>query len=493
MSNQRPVTYIIRPRRRGPSCLPWISGFLLLAAFAVIWPGMAANISGRVPTSATPRPTIQSRSIKYKIPRLENPAETQAGTVVQTLHSSNLRSGPGLEFAIVEVVPAGYSVVPIGQSTSREWLRLARGTWIWHELLDPIPTPLPVLESDPTGPKSIVIKATTDLWAGPSQYHDQLGAVQPERLLTVLGRNREGTWLAVRMAGTNHNQWAQAADVAYPFIDLLPVVVSDAVPDTEAVFDFLAEHAAKQTDSTRAVRVAVQRCGRANAFAVTRNGRKYVIMCQEMLTRMWLDFAEIEAFFPSPLEYTVAAASGILAVALHEYGHLLMKDPVAARGIDNLGKSVAKAQDIALRYGTTFGEDMADLYSTVVLIELSHELAEHPETRIALPTDYVALGPVMMGYVLAKRHQGREGWSEHASHSPPYERLATGICAGLDGRGQSFAMLLDNLSGFQEQLHDLSAKRGQTCLESSRPEPESYAALVREIEDLFALSLPAWW
>jgi len=305
----------------------------------------------------------------------------------------------------------------------------------------------------------------------------------------VSGRNRAGTWLGVRATGPSNDQWVPVDGVAYPFMELLPVWVSAAAPDTEALCDFLVEHAAPQTEATHSVSVQVQTCGRANAFAVKRAGCNYVVLCQEMLTLMWQDFASLEAAFPSGLEYTTAAASGILAVALHAWGHLRREDPMAVRGLDHLGRSIAKAQEIATRYGTTFGEDGADLYATVVLQEMAQELGAQADTRAALPTEYVALGPVMLGYVPAWHRPGSGG----GTHSPSPERLATSLCVGGDGMGPVFALTLDRVAGFRERLYDLSAARGRQCLDSAESDPEAYAALLREIEDLFAASLPAWW
>ncbi len=467
----------------------WIVGSLSLVVVAggAIW---YAGTADSVPESTDPRSPLPSQA------------------VVRTLRVSNLRAGPGLEFQVVEVIPAEHPVLPVGQSSSQAWFKLARGTWIWSELVDYMPPELPVLESEPTHPdhfnhsrvvlgwvsETAVIKAETALWAGPSQFHAQLGKMKPGQRLNVLGRNRERTWLAVHIAGSSRNQWIHAEHAQYPFVDFLPVLASHEKPDTKALFDFMIEHTVKQTDSTRSVQVTVQNCGQANAFALTFLGQKEIVICEELLTQMWLDFAEIEAVFPSSLEYTVAATSGILAVVLHEFAHHLMDDPIATRGIESLGQSIAKAQDIATRYGTTFGEDIADLYATAVLIELAEELSKNPETSIALPVDYIALGPVMMGYVLANRPQELLlVWSDNATHSPPHERLATIICVGLDSRGQSFSMTLNNLAGLHERLHRLSADQGRTCLDGIGSEPDAYAALALEIEELFAPALPAWW
>ena len=275
-----------------------------------------------------------------------------------------------------------------------------------------------------------------------------------------------------------------------------PFTFSNATPDIKGLFNYLVAESISQTESPDQVEFLIEKCNRASAsaFAQIRNGQRKVVMCQEMLTRMWLDFAEFQVVFPSPLEYNVAGTSGILGVFLHEYAHLWINQPdgpVRAGGLPDLGRAVAQTQELAHRYGHTFNEDMADLYATVVLIELAHELTLHPVSNAAVPTDYVALGPVMMGYVLAKGGGGFR--SRDDPHSPGPERLATSICAladGTDGRGID---VLRNLPEFRERLAALSAERGSACLQGTQNSYETYTLLLRQIEELLAQALPTWW
>ena len=190
----------------------------------------------------------------------------------------------------------------------------------------------------------------------------------------------------------------------------------------------------------------------------------------------------------------MAGNSAILGVFLHEYAHLWIDRPVLpdlASGLPDLGRTVAQTQELAHRYGTTFNEDMADLYATVLLIELAHEFTLHSDSNAALPTDYVALGPVMMGFVLAK---GGGGFTiEYDPHSPGPERLATSLCALADGTNGSGIDTLGNLPEFRERLAVLSAERGRNCLQGDQPSHETYTLLLRQIEELLAQALSTWW
>ncbi len=475
--------------------LLWIGGLFCFVIAVLVWtdslPGFPPADSTQVPAN----PTLRSRSTELR----QTPAVTPVPTIplieAHTLHASNLRTGPGLEFDIVEVIAADDTVMPTGRTANGEWLKLARGTWIFAELVDFESSRLPVMNVESEESQRIEIKAGSELRSGPSIFHEQSDNSNSAESFDLLGRNHNATWLAVRKEENHSVVWVQVNDTTHlPIpLDRLPVQVSHDRPDTESVFNYLVRQTVYQTTATQDIHVTVQNCGRANAFAITQGGRRYVVMCQEMLTRMWTEFNQLEEVFPSPLEYITAAASGILAVALHEYAHLLMKDPLTTQGIHNLGRSVAKAQDIVVRYGTTFNEDMADLYATVILIELAKALATDSASYMALPADYVALGPIMANYVLANRQAGGFVWSSDATHSPSPDRLAASICAFLDGTSMYPLFSSDLLRLLHDHIYGLTTEQGRTCLAEPDPDLETYAALLAEIEGLFRGALPAWW
>lgn len=56
---------------------------------------------------------------------------------------SNLRSGPGTEFARVGQLAPGTPVHPVAHNSDGTWLQLASGNWIWARLVDHIPSGLP--------------------------------------------------------------------------------------------------------------------------------------------------------------------------------------------------------------------------------------------------------------------------------------------------------------------------------------------------------------
>ena len=56
---------------------------------------------------------------------------------------SNLRAGPGTEFARVGQLASGTPVQPVAHNGDGTWLQLASGNWIWAPLVNHIPSGLP--------------------------------------------------------------------------------------------------------------------------------------------------------------------------------------------------------------------------------------------------------------------------------------------------------------------------------------------------------------
>lgn len=63
---------------------------------------------------------------------------------------SNLRAGPGTDYAIVGSAETGSALDVVGQSADGTWLVLANGAWIAAFLVDNAPTGLPVVEPTAT-------------------------------------------------------------------------------------------------------------------------------------------------------------------------------------------------------------------------------------------------------------------------------------------------------------------------------------------------------
>ncbi len=345
-------------------------------------------------------------------------------------------------------------------------------------------------------PFSLSIAEAVPLRAGPSLFHVQKGTAVPDKqTFSAVGRNTEGTWLAVQAVPGKPVQWIPIAPVVSENFNHLPAYVSQSAPDTELLFDFLLEQTLYRISATGRIEFEVQSCGQENAFAITVGSWQQVVVCQELLLGMWETLDHFKAEFPSPLEYTVAATSAILAVVLHEYAHLVLDDSLARGGLDTLGETVAWSQRATGRYGPTFTEDIADLYATVFLIELAGKLDASVTTRGALPSSYVAAGPILMGYTLDSSEMPR--WMEmlldDGVHSLPHERLGASLCAVLDGAGPDLIQQLNRMSELHAVLLREASDPGRICLQNPQADVTAYATLKQEIETYFAGALPDWW
>ncbi len=177
--------------------------------------------------TASPTPVATAEAIPT--PEAETaptPADTPATRV-----ESNLRSGPGLDFPVVRVVPADTPLTLVGRNEEGDWLQLEDGTWIAFILVDNVPEDLPVVEpeeatpapestatpetSDPEAtpteeappdaegaakvsgetPAQPVVNRNANLRSGPGTEFEVVETVPAGTPVTVVGRNPAGDWL----------------------------------------------------------------------------------------------------------------------------------------------------------------------------------------------------------------------------------------------------------------------------------------------------------
>ncbi len=179
--------------------------------------------------AATPTPEATATVEATPTPE-EEVAPTPAETPV-TRVESNLRSGPGLDFPVVRVVPAGTPLTLVGRNEEGDWLRLEDGTWIAFILVDNVPENLPVMvpeeatatpestatpedpepEATPTEeptpasegaakvggetPAQPVVNRNANLRSGPGTEFEVVRTVPAGTPVTVVGRNPAGDWL----------------------------------------------------------------------------------------------------------------------------------------------------------------------------------------------------------------------------------------------------------------------------------------------------------
>lgn len=222
----------------------WIFG----AMFDVAPDVPLVNADGRPVGSAAPAATI---------PAAATPAPTTGITSTTPLSPptasilANLRAAPNITAALVGSAKAGQVLDIVGKNAAGDWLKLASGSWIFAELVDNIPTNLPVVAEDEITSATATPTAATDsssvavtaelsvdpakaiqalvagittqtttisttttvvaanLRSGPGTTFALQGSLPAGAVLTIIGRNEAGDWLKL-----DRNVWVFAELVA---------------------------------------------------------------------------------------------------------------------------------------------------------------------------------------------------------------------------------------------------------------------------------------
>ena len=108
--------------------------------------------------------------------------DEQPQPVVIAPLGANLRAGPGVEFDRVDGVEQGQVLTIVAQNTGGGWLKLEDGSWIFADLVDNVPTDLPVdsgeameAETDETGADDETSDETTPPDASDDEQNVQAG------------------------------------------------------------------------------------------------------------------------------------------------------------------------------------------------------------------------------------------------------------------------------------------------------------------------------
>ncbi len=144
------------------------------------------------------------------------PAPTGSGTVATG--ALNIRTGPGVGYAVVTAVNQGTVVTLLGRNGDSSWVkvRLSNGTQGWANAslltVNIAVSSLPVLDgSTPsTTASAIVATGALNVRYGPDISYGAITAVYEGTYLTLLGRNSGSSWVKVRLnSGTEG--WVNAS------------------------------------------------------------------------------------------------------------------------------------------------------------------------------------------------------------------------------------------------------------------------------------------
>ena len=147
----------------------------------------------------TPTPTVTPTPTITPTPT-PTPLPTYVAKVTAEL--VNLRSGPGDDFDVLEIIPLGEDVELVGKTADGEWImvRSAAGKegWIYRDLLQPeADAKMAVLTPPPTptpGPPEIIVELA-NLRTGPGAIYDLITMLPQGTIFVPQARNQAGDWV----------------------------------------------------------------------------------------------------------------------------------------------------------------------------------------------------------------------------------------------------------------------------------------------------------
>jgi uncharacterized protein YgiM (DUF1202 family) len=158
---------------------------------------------------------------------------------ITALSAANLRSGPGVEFAIVGWLDYNETASIAGRNANSTWLQVqtASGVTGWVEVslvalgpgtsLDQVPVVEVTAATQPSpaasGPAPVTVTPVVDLnvRGGPGVQYDVVGWLRVGQAAQAVGRNQDGSWL--KILHENRYGWVNAtyttlqpeAEIAY--------------------------------------------------------------------------------------------------------------------------------------------------------------------------------------------------------------------------------------------------------------------------------------
>ncbi len=182
----------------------------------------------------TPTPTVTPTPTITPTPT-PTPLPTYVAKVTAEL--VNLRSGPGDDFDVLEIIPLGEDVELVGKTADGEWImvRSAAGKegWIYRDLLQPeADAKMAVLTPPPTptpGPPEIIVELA-NLRTGPGAIYDLITMLPQGTIFVPQARNQAGDWVfGATPEGEEGWLFTQLLST-FDYINSLPVQVPPPTP-----------------------------------------------------------------------------------------------------------------------------------------------------------------------------------------------------------------------------------------------------------------------
>lgn len=201
--------------------------FLIIASFLAA--GCSVSIQTEITVTAEPiiitatlPPTLTPRPSETPLPPLPSPMVT---TVLGTTSTQlNVRAEPSTTSNVFGVIPANTEVRIVGTDPGGNWWQIVyelgvdgKG-WVTAQYVETATKPeVPVIggdESNPSSGNSAVVIQQLNIRSGPGTNFNSLGILNPNDVVNLTGKNRDGTWLQVEFAaGPDGKGWVNSGFV----------------------------------------------------------------------------------------------------------------------------------------------------------------------------------------------------------------------------------------------------------------------------------------
>lgn len=212
----------------------------LLAAASFLAAGCSISVQTELPTAvpttlvtATLPPSPTARPSETPTP--PPPTPTVAPVPGTTSTQLNVRAEPSTAGEVLGIIPANVTVQIVGQDPGGNWWQIlyeagADGKgWVTAQYVETADgLEVPVIGGGGAGSDSgfsAVVIQQLNIRSGPGTSFNSLGILNADDVVSLAGKNRDGTWLQVEFAsGPNGKGWVSAAFVKAQGVDTLPIV-----------------------------------------------------------------------------------------------------------------------------------------------------------------------------------------------------------------------------------------------------------------------------
>lgn len=144
------------------------------------------------------------------------PQPPQGATAVVTTGALNVRSGPGIGYSSVIVIPQGQVVSLLGRNSDNSWVKVRVGTgqegWVNASLIQAnvAISSLPVVPIPTLSAVATINTGAVNVRTGPGINFPSTAVAYQGQTVTLLGRNGNSSWAQVRLAN-GHVGWVNAS------------------------------------------------------------------------------------------------------------------------------------------------------------------------------------------------------------------------------------------------------------------------------------------